>query len=71
MTVAIYTHTDVQIVAVIKASEDYENLAEGFSDVFSEINQLLENPTININGEMYTFEFYLCCDYKVCVCSYT
>ena len=51
---------------VIKAPEDYENLG----DVFAEINQLIDNPKININGDMYTFEFYLCCDYKVWTCGF-
>ena len=54
----------------MKAPEDYENLAEGFNDVFTEINQLIDNPKITINGEIYTLVFYLCCDYKVCVCMY-
>lgn len=42
----------------MKAPENCVNLPEGFSDV-------LDNPKLNIVGEIYTVAFYLCCDYKV------
>ena len=52
-------------IAIIRAGENYEELAEGFSDVFREINESIENPEVTIYGEIYTVIFYLCRDYKV------
>ena len=57
---------DVHSIAIIRAEESYEHLAEGFGDVFSEINGIIESPEVTIYGEIYTVIFYLCCDYKVC-----
>ena len=60
-----FLHIDVQTVAIIKAAENYQDLSEGFGDVFKEINELIESPKVTIDGEIYTAIFYLCCDYKV------
>ena len=57
---------DVHSIAIIRAEENYEHLAEGFGDVFTEINELIESTEITIYG-IYTVIFYLCCDYKVCI----
>ena len=48
-----------------RAEENYEHLAEGFGDVFTEINGLIESLEVTIYGEIYTVIYYLCCDYKV------
>ena len=52
-------------IAIIKASESYENLSIGFKDVFADINQLAKNPEITIGAVDYETIFYLCSDYKV------
>ena len=49
---------DVQTVAIIKAPENYKNLAEGFKDVFGDVNGLIASPQLNINGETYTVVFF-------------
>ena len=56
---------NVHSIAIIRAEENYEHLAEGFGDVFTEINGLIESLEVTIYGEIYTVIFYLCCDYKV------
>lgn len=53
------------MVAVIRASESYENLSTGFKDVFRELNELVADPFITINEEAFKLKFYICCDYKV------
>ena len=50
---------------MIKGGEDYEHLAVGFRDIFNEINTVIANPTITIDGKKCTLEFFLCADYKV------
>ena len=50
-----YSYVDVQTVAIIKAAENYQNLSEGFGDVFKEINELIESPKVTIDGELYSY----------------
>ena len=42
------------------------NVAKGFKDAFTTINNYIQNPVISINRTDYTLEFFLCADYKVC-----
>ena len=58
--------TDIHAIAALRSQEKYENLAEGFRDVFAAINSYIHTPVINIHGDNYTLEFFLCADYKVC-----
>ena len=58
-------HLDIHVVAAIKAAENYENVSVGFRNIFYEVNRLIENPTLTIDGIIYNLEFYLCSDYKV------
>ena len=48
---------DIQTIAVMKASEDYDNLAQSFKDVFETINYLIEHPTVEVNGQLYPVEW--------------
>jgi len=57
--------TDIHTIATIKASENYENVAQGFRDAFNDINQMIVNPVILVNGKNFNVVFYLCSDYKV------
>ena len=52
-------------IAVIKGHESYELLSEGFGEVLSEINSLIERGNITIGGSVYKLEFFLGGDYKV------
>ena len=56
--------TDLHAIAAIRSQEKYNNLAEGFRDMFAAINSYIHAPVITINGNNYTLEF-LCADYKV------
>ena len=58
--------TDIHAIAALRSQEKYDNLAEGFRDVFAAINSYIHTPVININGDNYTLELFLCADYKVC-----
>ena len=51
----------------IKGDESYENLAIGFSDVFSDINFYIKNSAMTFNEMNYTVDFFLCADYKVSI----
>ncbi len=46
--------------AGLKAGESYENICTGFSEVFLELNSLIENPA---GGTQYNLEFLLGGDY--------
>ena len=61
MTVITGNHT----IAVIKTSEDYDNLRAGLANVTSTVNELIKAGFIMINGKKVTLEFYLGGDYKV------
>ena len=37
----------------MKASESYNILAESFENVFDEINQVVANPVIDIEGQQF------------------
>ena len=64
--------TDIHAITAIRLPEKYENLAEGFRDMFTAINSYVHTPFLTINGNIYTVEFFLCADYKVCpmLCMY-
>jgi len=57
--------TDVHVVAVMKASEEYETILEGMRETLDKINRLLKDPHLLVNGEVYDIEIFLCSDYKV------
>ena len=48
----------------MKAEESYENLAESFQNVFAEINNMVDDPTLTIDQENYKVIFYFCSDYR-------
>jgi len=52
-----YMYTGLCILAVRKRSEDYEHLAIEFKQKFIEINELIANPVLKIEGIQYTLEF--------------
>jgi len=52
-------------VALIRAEESYEKLAESFKIIFGQINNMVKNSCITIFEESYNVILYLCCDYKV------
>ena len=54
------------MIAVLRAKEDYESLAEGFKETFSAINKYIHKPSIQIKDREFMLEFFLCADYKVC-----
>ncbi|XP_065907727.1 uncharacterized protein [Dysidea avara] len=58
-------HSDVHLLSVIKASEEYETIAEGMKGSLDKINSLLKDPHITINDEIYDVELFLCSDYKM------
>ena len=54
----------VHTVAIINASETYENIATGFADVIKDINALINICHIDIDGKQIEPEFFLGGDYK-------
>lgn len=51
--------------AIVCGKECYESMAISFKDVFEEINQLIADSAIDIDGEIIELDFFLGGDYKV------
>lgn len=51
--------------AAVGTGESYEALSTAFVDVFKEINEMIQSPTILVNGVQYDLDIYLGGDYKV------
>ena len=63
-----YLCIGIQTIAVLRTTEDYETISEGFSDCFKSINDFVNNPLINVDGIEYQLKLFLSCDYKVSAC---
>lgn len=64
-TVLYYIHPDVHTIAVLKTSESYEALRDGFRDAIASINSLADDEEIELEGITYNVEVVCCADYKV------
>ena len=51
--------------AVVRAQESYETLQASMGEVLHNINNLIANPLISIDGSTYQLDFFLGSDYKV------
>lgn len=52
-------------IAVLKTSEDYNNLRTGLANVTATVNKLIDNIFIVMNGKKVKLQFFLGGDYKV------
>ncbi len=52
-------------VAVLQGAEDYNHMSEGFAPILDEINDVIENNNVVLNGQNFKLEFFLGGDYKV------
>ena len=52
-------------VAIIKGQESYELFERSCSKIFKQVNMLVKNKTIIVNGTEIPVEVYLGGDYKV------
>lgn len=57
--------TGVHTIAAIRGMEEYETLKEGFAPVVREINHLISNPFVEVNGCPVELKLYFSGDYKV------
>jgi hypothetical protein len=46
-------------------NEDYNSLKVSFKELFNEINEVIEQAEIEVDGHKIPLEFYLSGDYKV------
>jgi hypothetical protein len=46
-------------IAVVKGKEDYDLLRECFADVFRDINEVVTEKKIDLDGETVNLEFFL------------
>ncbi len=53
--------------AIVCGKECYENMAKSFEEVFKEINTLISEGEISVDGVKIKLEFFLGSDYKVLV----
>ena len=51
-------------VAVVKGKEDYSVLKNCFKDLFSDINEMVREKTLDVGGKVVNLEFFLGGDYK-------
>ena len=49
----------------MKSDDNYESLSSGFVEVFNELNSLIRNQVLSIDGKEHTLQFFLGSDYKV------
>ena len=52
-------------VAVVNGSESRQTLEESFKDVFSEVNKIINDGFIEIDGRKVGVDIYMGGDYKV------
>lgn len=60
-----FIYIDIHTIAVIRGSENYETVSEGFRDCFKSINDFANDPMIIVDGVQYELKLFFCCDYKV------
>ena len=58
-------HAGKHTIAVLHGEEQYETLAQGFKEVFEEINETIAEEYLTINRKRYRLEIFLGGDYKV------
>ena len=52
-------------VGIVSGSEDYDTLKASCKDLFAEINELVNEGEIEVDGHKVPLDFYLSGDYKV------
>jgi len=52
-------------IAVIKGKEDHETLKESLANIVKDVNGLVEDGEITVDGKKVKLEFFLGGDYKV------
>lgn len=58
-------YTGNHTFAALSGNEDYKTLKEGFAPVLEEINDLIDNHELEVNGKVFTFNVIFGGDYKV------
>ena len=53
-------------MGILSGKEDYTVLQTAGRELFKEINDLIIDGKVNVNGKEIKLEFYLGCDYKAC-----
>ena len=51
-------------IGVVNGKEDYETLKTCFRDILADINELVEEKNIEVNGKQINLDFFLGGDYK-------
>lgn len=52
-------------IAVVKGKEDHETLRESLANFIQDVNNLVKDGEINVDGQAVQLEFFLGGDYKV------
>ncbi len=52
-------------IGIVSGGEDYNTLKVSFKELFNEINEMIEQAEIEVDGHKIPLEFYLSGDYKV------
>lgn len=52
-------------IAVVKGKEEYDTLKESLGNVICDVNALIQEGGMMVDGQKVTLDFYLGGDYKV------
>ena len=52
-------------IAVVKGKEEYDTLKESLGNVICDVNALIQEGSMMVDGQKVTLDFYLGGDYKV------
>ena len=52
-------------IAVVKGKEEYDILKESLGNVICDVNALIQEGSMMVDGQKVTLDFYLGGDYKV------
>ena len=55
-------------IAIVKGKEEYDTLKESLANIINEVNKLVEEGHLMVNGQKVDLEFYMGGDYKVINC---
>ena len=60
----IHLLSGTHALAIVKAKEDYETLRDSFANVIADVNKLIANKQVTIDGRQVPIDIFLGGDYK-------
>ena len=57
---SVFRPSHVRTVAVVVGEESFETLRDGMGEVFDEVNDLIRAKEIEVDGQLFPLQFFLC-----------